>query len=272
MSDAPAVMASSKVFWMNLTMGASSISALEVSGCSDLATSSMNSRLRSISSSTILLNVSRLESEAFWMNAPSLSSSTMTGSMASPVLNLISSIPCRFSGLDVAMNSLFPLLCRAATLCFCISLMSMSEAGSVSWETESRSSRGKPKVWEENMAISFVSIRLLFTSSDTKLPPLAAAASSNTLASFSDNLFCWTSARARLLFSWIVMFLLSHMFAVHFRSFIPFGEYPRHFDKSALSLHYFHGVVRYFKAGAGFGDVLEIFEYQPVQGFRPIQW
>ena len=139
MSEAPPLMASSRIFCTYFTTGASSISSVTTSGC---ASPSVTSTPERSTSSVIISSVLPLLSPSFLTMIESLSSSTTTGSMVMPVANFTSCITCSLVGSDMPTKMRLPRLPSAITRWFATILLSMRLSGSWSVSTAERSSIG----------------------------------------------------------------------------------------------------------------------------------
>jgi len=140
MSEAPPLIASSRILVTYFTTGASSISSVATAsvGVSASVTSIPE---RSTSSVTMSMAFAE-ESVSFLTTFSSLSSSTTTGSMVSPVANFTSCSTCSLDGSDIATNTRLPRLPSATMRWLVTSFVSISASGRWSRSTAFRSSSG----------------------------------------------------------------------------------------------------------------------------------
>ena len=197
MSDAPSAIASTSIFWMNLTTGASSVSLGAVACSSSGWVSSPAANARSRSSSTSCFSEVSELSMIFFMAARSLSSSTTTGSIARLDWNFTSFSACVSDGSAMAMASRPPRLCSGTTRRDCISFRSINPLARPCGSAASRSNKGKPNVVEANSATSRAVN--FFPASNCSMKPVPPALACATRLSASDTRMrpCCTRARAR---------------------------------------------------------------------------
>ncbi len=139
MSEAPPLIASSRILVTYFTTGASSMSSTATSGCASASVISMPDRS---TSSVACSSVFADESVSLRTMVESLSSSTTTGSIVMPVANFTSCSTCSLDGSDIATKMRLPRLPSAITRWFETILLSIKVSGSASTSTALRSRSG----------------------------------------------------------------------------------------------------------------------------------
>src|SRR5690606_2010733 len=189
MSEAPAWIASIRIFCRKRTTGASSTSLVSAAAGSSVATSKSNeSSTRSLSFSVALW-------PGFSTSRVSLSCSTMIGSTLAWAEKRIRSRRRKSVGSDSASESLPPRLPSGTTRTSVASLRSSASPGSDDTSIAERSSSGCPNTSAANLASWCACMWPLPISSSMNAMPPASALRWIAVAWSSRSSWCWTSAR-----------------------------------------------------------------------------